>query len=103
MSDRLKDLAILLWLISDVLGELDGVNDSGQQQSAKGDNEGVDCNTVVFVLFVGVRTPQAEAGQQSSEEIKEEANHNQSCSSSDISNTPGFRASNLLWDVERKW
>jgi hypothetical protein len=84
VRDGLKDLAILFWLISDVLGELDGIDDGGQQESAEGNNEGVDGNTVVFVLFVWVRASQAQPGQEGPEEVKEEADDDQSCCAADI-------------------
>ena len=88
--------------ISDVLGELDGVDDGGQEQgndwnifilnrniftdkeSLTGDNESVDGHTVVFVLLVGVRAPQAQACQEGPEEIKEKSDDHQSSSATDV-------------------
>ena len=49
------------------------------------DNQGVDGNTVVFVLFVGVRAPQAQPGQEGSEEVEEEADDDQSSCTADVS------------------
>ena len=59
-------------------------------KSLTGDNQGVDGNTIVFVLFVGVRAPQTQPSQEGSEEIKEEADHDQSCGAADVA-----------WRIER--
>ena len=40
------------------------------------DNQGVDGNTVVFVLFVWVSGPQTQTGQKSAKKVKQEANDN---------------------------
>ena len=48
------------------------------------DNQGVDGNTVVFVLFVWVRASQAQPGQEGPKEVKEEADDDQSCCAADI-------------------
>ena len=48
------------------------------------DNQGVDGNTVVFVLLVRVRAPQAQSGQKGPEEVEEEADDDQSCGASDV-------------------
>ena len=99
--DTVQELTSSL-TISDVLGELDGVDDGGQEQgndwnifilnwniftdkeSLTGDNESVDGHTVVFVLLVGVRAPQAEACQEGPEEIKEKSDDHQSSSATDV-------------------
>ena len=38
------------------------------------DNQGVDGNTVVFVLFVWVSGPQTQTGQKGAKKVKQEAN-----------------------------
>ena len=40
------------------------------------DNQGVDGNTVVFVLFVWVSGPQTQTSQKGAKKVKQEANDN---------------------------
>ena len=55
-----------------------------KDKSLTGNNESVDGDTVVFVLFVRVRAPQSQPGQEGPEEVKEEADHDQSSCAADI-------------------
>ena len=48
------------------------------------DDEGVDGDTVVFVLLVGVSGPQPEAGQEGAEKVEQQADDDQSCAAADI-------------------
>ena len=49
-----------------------------------GSDEGINGNTVILVLFVGISASQAEASEECAEKVKDEANDDQSRCSSQV-------------------